>query len=139
MPKFLVIEEGRKPVEVQAQYEAAAATNYVGDMAKGPLRTVRRVSVRQIFSKSFGPAIEFDVVDHEHVCQSFSPGLSESELLAKADVGVSEGVERLRPLALQLGATKGEVEEMSHKELLEFVSSRMPEDGSSVTVKRKKE
>ena len=138
MPKFLVSEEGRRPVEVRGQYESAAATNYVGDVAQGPLRTVRKVVIRQVYKKSFGPAVAFDVVDHGHVCQSFTPGLSEDDLLAKADAGAVGSMPALRPLAAKLGATKEEIEGMTKEELVEFCSSRMPEDGSSVTVEREK-
>ena len=139
MPKFLVSEEGRRPVEVRAQYESAAATNYVGGAVKGPLRTVRKVTVRQVYKKTFGPAVAFDVVDHGHVCQSFTSGLSESEILVKADAGAAESKDRLKPLAAKLGATREEIEGMTEEELLEFVSSRMPKDGDSVTVEREKE
>ncbi len=134
MPKYLVSEEGKRPVELRAQYEAAAATNYVGSVAKGELRTVRRVKVREAFKKSFGPVFAYDVIDHGHVCQAYKPGLGESELLEKADEGAAESRDRLNPLAKELGASDDFIRSSTNRELLDFVSERMPKDGSSITV-----
>lgn len=133
MPLFQVSEKGRKPQTVTARYEAAAATNYVAQVAPGQLRTVRRVHVRQLVGKMpLGNRQVFDVVDHGVSCQAMEPQRSAAAALAVAEQGLREGEPTLRNLALELGVPDAST--LPFKELIEAISQRMPTDGSTVTV-----
>lgn len=135
MPSYLVGEKGHTPMKVPAQYESAAATNYVSAAAKGELYTVRRVHVRKLIGGlPLGRRFVFDVVDTGVVCQAFKPQRCPEDALELARMGVLEGAKALRQLAVQLGVQG--VEGMTYQELIEAVSNLVPEDGSSMTVKK---
>lgn len=135
MSKYLVSEKGRPSMTILAQYESAAATNYVSAGAKGAFHTVRRVRVRKLIGgMRLGRRFVFDVVDSGTICQAFKPQRCRADALELARLGAIDAEAELRQLATQLGIQG--VDKMLYQEVADAVANLMPRDGSSVTLEK---